>query len=55
MRTGGIRLASFVAAAVLIGGCLVPPGTPGPGGGGTSPMIAGGRAFEAVDTGSVHH
>src|SRR5437773_2719586 len=28
MRIGGIQLASFVAAGVLISGCIVPPGTP---------------------------
>jgi hypothetical protein len=47
MRIGGIRLASFVAAGVLISGCIVPPGMPGTGGGGTSPMIGGCRVLPA--------
>jgi hypothetical protein len=49
MRIGGIPLASFVAAGVLISGCIVPPGTPGSGGDGTSPTIAGCRVFPATN------
>jgi hypothetical protein len=49
MRIGGIRLASFVAAGVLISGCIVPPDTPGSGGDGTSPMIAGCGVFPATN------
>jgi hypothetical protein len=47
MRIGGIQVASFVAAGVLISGCIVPPGMPGTGGGGTSPMIGGCRVLPA--------
>ncbi len=48
MRIGGVQLASFVAAGVLMSGCIVPPGTPGTGGGGgTSPMIGGCRVLPA--------
>jgi hypothetical protein len=47
MRIGGFQLASFVAAGVLISGCIVPPGMPSTGGGGTSPMIGGCRVLPA--------